>query len=244
MIVLPRVMGHRGAAGLAPENTLAGLRAAKEAGLSWVEFDVMLSGDGVPVLFHDDNLERITGKIGKTVATPYADLAGLEAGAWFGPDFAGEPLPSLEMAITLLLDLGLRPNLEIKPTPGRDRETAAGVLAVIDRCWPGDRPPPLISSFSRKALGVARDRAPHLPRALIAWWRPPDWRRAAARYRCASLHIAGNRLRPRLVTNIKRAGYALAAFTINEPDQARELLAWGVDCIITDRPDVILPALG
>jgi glycerophosphoryl diester phosphodiesterase len=244
MLELPRVMGHRGAAALAPENTLAGLRAAAAAGLSWVELDVMLSGDGVPVLFHDDNLKRTTGRDAAMAETPFADLAGLEAGAWFAPAFAGEPIPALEAALALAVELGLTPNLEIKPTPGRDAETAAAALQVIARSWPAGRPGPLVSSFSRIALEVAQDQAPGLPRALIAWRLPRDWQRAAAALQCASVHLRGARLRARTAAKVKRAGYPLAAFTVNEPKRARRLIALGVDCIITDRPDKIVAALG
>ena len=244
MLDLPRVMGHRGAAGAAPENTLAGLRAAAALGMAWVEFDVMLSGDGVPVLFHDDNLKRITGRDALMAETPFAALADLEAGVWFAPGFAGEPIPSLEAALALALDLGLTPNVEIKPTPNADAATAAAALEAIARCWPAARPGPLISSFSRVALGVAKDRAPALPRALIAWRLPRDWQRAAAALGCGSLHLLGARLRARTVAKVKRAGYQLAAFTINDPKRARRLIALGVDCIITDRPDVIAKAVG
>ena len=75
---LPPVMGHRGAAAHAPENTLASIRRAAEVGARWVEFDVMQTGDGVPVLFHDDSLERITGDPGPTAETPHAHIATLD----------------------------------------------------------------------------------------------------------------------------------------------------------------------
>ncbi len=241
---LPRVMGHRGAAAVAPENTLAGLRTAAAMGMTWVEFDVMLSGDGVPVLFHDDNLKRITGRKAAMARTPYADLAKLEAGAWFGPGFIGEPIPSLEQALVLAVELGFTPNIEIKPTPHRDAATAAAVAETIARCWPEDRPGPLISSFSRKALEVTRDRAPSLPRALIAWRLPRDWEVTAETLKCFSLHLRGLRLRAKTVTKVKRAGYQLAAFTVNDPKRARRLIGYGVDCIITDRPDTIAEAVG
>ncbi len=243
-VALPRVMGHRGAAGIAPENTLAGLRTAAAMGMTWVEFDVMLSGDGVPVLFHDDNLKRITGRKASMARTPFAELAKLEAGAWFAPGFIGEPIPSLEQALALAVELGVTPNVEIKPTPRRDAATAAAVAETIARCWPKDRPGPLISSFSRMALGVARDRVPALPRALIAWRLPRDWESTAEILQCASLHLRALRLRAKTVAKVKRAGYQLAAFTVNDPKRARRLIRFGVDCIITDRPDVIAEALG
>jgi len=240
---LPPVMGHRGAAGLAPENTLAGLRRAAEAGLAWVEFDVMLTRDAVPVLFHDDGLKRITGQKGVTAETDYAELAALDAGAWFGPAFAGERVPRLSDALALLCDLGLRPNMEIKPTPGRDEETAAAALAVLETAWPAAAPRPLVSSFSRTALAVARDLAPDLPRGLIAVRLPRDWRRTAEALGCRTLHLAGRSLSARQAQRIKAAGYGLAAFTINDPAEARGLVARGVDCLISDYPDRILRAL-
>jgi len=240
---LPRVMGHRGAAGIAPENTLASLRTAAAMGMTWIEFDVMLSGDGVPVLFHDDNLKRITGRKVAMARTPFAELAKLEAGAWFAPGFIGEPIPSLEQALALAVELGLTPNIEIKPTPRRDAATAAAVVETVARHWPGHRSGPLISSFSRKVLEVVRDRAPALPRALIAWRLPRDWEAAAKTLECVSIHLRGLRLRAKTVAKIKRAGYQLAAFTVNDPKKARRLILLGVDCIITDRPDVITAAL-
>ncbi len=244
MLELPRVMGHRGAAAVAPENTLAGLRAAVAMGMTWVEFDVMLSGDGVPVLFHDDNLKRITGRNALMAETGFAELVKLEAGAWFGTGFAGEPIPSLEQALSLSLSLGCTPNIEIKPTPGADVATAAAALETIARTWPAERPGPLISSFSRRALEVARNRAPDLPRALIAWRLPRDWVKAAGALECSNLHLRGHRLRAKTAAKVKRAGYQLAAFTVNDPKKAQRLVRLGVDCIITDRPDAIEAALG
>ncbi|MFQ6017657.1 MAG: glycerophosphodiester phosphodiesterase family protein [Kiloniellaceae bacterium] len=244
MIALPRVMGHRGAAAAAPENTLAGLRAAAALGTTWVEFDVMLTRDRVPVLFHDDNLKRITGQNAWMAETTRAELDRLEAGAWFAPEFAGEPVPSLEAALFLALDLGLRPNLEIKPTPGRDEETAAAALEVVRRCWPGGRPAPLITSFSRASLAVAQRCAAELPRGLNAWRLPRDWAAAAAALGCATIHLRGDWLSAKAVAKVKAAGYPLAAFTVNKPARARRLVSWGVDCIITDAPDVIAAALG
>src|SRR5207245_7977846 len=88
--LLPPVIGHRGAAARAPENTLAGLRCAKELGCAWVEFDVRLTGDGALVLCHDSRLDRTTTGRGRVAAQPLAAIRGCDAGSWFHPDFAGE----------------------------------------------------------------------------------------------------------------------------------------------------------
>ncbi len=243
MFPLPRIMGHRGAAANAPENTLISLRRAAEQGAEWVEFDIMLSGDGVPMLFHDDNLKRITGRDAMMAETPLAELRELEAGAWFGPEFAGEPIPTFEEALALLLDLGLRPNVELKPSPGHDAQTAHAAIEVIRRCWPARRPPPLISSFSRQALEIAAHHAPQLPRGLIARRPPHDWIKVLRLFKCSTIHAGDRWLSQRIVQKIKHAGYGLAAFTVNDPHRARLLLERGVDCLITDAPGAIAEAL-
>src|SRR5207249_5332732 len=86
----PPVIGHRGAAAYAPENTLAGLRRAKALGCAWVEFDVRLTGDGALVLCHDPRLDRTTSGSGLVSATSLAAIRECDAGSWFDPSFAGE----------------------------------------------------------------------------------------------------------------------------------------------------------
>ncbi len=240
---LPRVMGHRGAAAAAPENTLASIRKAAELGAHWVEFDVMLTGDGVPVLYHDDNLQRITGMDALMATTPYDTVRTLDAASWFGPGVAPESVPSLEDALKLLLELDLRPNIEIKSTPGRDVETAQAALETIATGWPADGPPPLISSFSRMSLAAARVLQPAWPRALVAHKVPLDWNIALEALGCAAFHLNSKVLDWPFVAQVKTAGYQVAAFTVNRPARARELIESKVDCIITDQPDRIISAL-
>lgn len=235
-VALPRVMGHRGVAALAPENTLAGLREAARLGLSWVEFDVMLTRDAVPVLFHDETLRRTTGRPGRMAETDYAAVKDLDAGAWFHPDFAGTPVPSLEQAVEVLLAEGLRPNVEIKPTPGRDVETVERALALLKALWPAEQPPPLISSFSLMSVAAARTLAPDWPRALIVDGIPAHWRRTLAALGCASFHVQHRRGSAALFREVRAAGYAVACFTVNRERRARTLLERGADCVITDDP--------
>lgn len=239
VFALPKVMGHRGVAARAPENTLAGLRKAAELGLTWVEFDVMLTRDGVPVLFHDGSLKRTTGRDALMAETDFAALRSLDAGRWFHPDFAGEPVPSLEQAVELMLDLGLQPNVEIKPTPGTDVETVERTLPLLEALWPEDRPPPLISSFSTMSVAAARALAPDWPRALIVDRPPAKWLQVLQALGCASFHINRRYCSERLVRDAQAAGYAVACFTVNEKRRAQKLLGWGVDCVITDDPERI-----
>ena len=242
-IALPRIMGHRGVAALAPENTLAGLRSAARLGLSWVEFDVMLTRDAVPVLFHDKTLRRTTGRPGRMAETDYAAVKDLDAGAWFHPDFAGAGVPSLEQAVEVLLAEGLRPNVEIKPTPGRDVETVERAVPLLRALWPADRPPPLLSSYSVMSVAAARALAPDWPRALVADTVPADWRARLEALGCACFHIHHLRGREKLVREIHRAGCAVSCFTVNRKRRAQALLDRGVDCLITDDPGPLEVAL-
>lgn len=251
---LPKIMGHRGAKALAPENTLASMKAAAEAGARWVEFDVMLTADGEPVLFHDETLRRTTGTPGKMATTPFATVRQLDASLGFvrrygrrrGWDFARRldcRVPSLEDTVACLLGLDLTPNVEIKPTAGLAAETAKVALTRMLALWPADRLPPLISSFERGSLAAARAVAPHWPRGLLSEALPVDWRQAMAELDCASLHLDWRRTRRADVAAVKAAGYAFAVYTVNGVRAGRRLLGKGVDCLITDRPDLLIPAL-
>ncbi len=239
---LAPVMGHRGACAHAPENTLASIRQAAALGVGWVEFDVMLTGDGVPVLFHDDSLERITGRRALMAETPFADLAGLDAGSWFAAEFEGERIPSLRAAVALLLQLDLHPNVEIKSTPGRDVETAIAALETLGEVWPGDRPPPLISSFSRMSLAAARTLRPDWPRAMIAHKIPADWQTALQALDCQAFHVNCKVLTRAFISQVKASGRQVATFTVNDAKKATELYESGIDSVISDAPERIAGA--
>jgi glycerophosphoryl diester phosphodiesterase len=243
-MILPKVIGHRGAAAYAPENTLESLREAARRGASWVEFDVKLTADGVPVLMHDDRLDRTTDGKGAVAATSYEQIRALDAGAWFAPAFAGARVPTLAAALDLLLAKGLGANIEIKPCPGREVETAARAVAEIRRRWPSDRPAPLISSFRPESLAAAKAAAPELPRGLLIWEDGiATWRATARELGCATVHCSEHNLTADWAAEIRAAGYGLAVYTVNDPDKARRLVAWGIQAIITDAPDRILKAL-
>ncbi|MDZ4735302.1 MAG: glycerophosphodiester phosphodiesterase [Rhodospirillaceae bacterium] len=231
---LPRLIGHRGEAARAPENTLASMRMAAASGLRWVEFDAKLSGDGVPLLFHDDTLDRTTNGEGPVAVTPFAAIRALDAGSWFGPDFAGETVPTLLETLALLVECGMGANVEIKPCPGREMETASVVSSAIEAHWPADYGRLIVSSFSRAALARARDVAPGLPRGLVVWDRMATMMEDAAALDCVSIHCAHQHLTREMAYAVKAAGYILAVYTVNDPALAHQLIEWGVDTIISD----------
>ncbi|NBC95169.1 MAG: glycerophosphodiester phosphodiesterase [Deinococcus-Thermus bacterium] len=237
---VPKIIGHRGAAAHAPENTLAGFRKARDLGCAMVEFDVKLSRDGVPVLMHDDHVARTAGGAPGAVRELGMDeLAALDVGGWFHFDYVGERVPTLEEALFLALDLGLAVNIEIKPCGGREAETATAAIAVARRVWPADREPPLISSFSREALIAAKAAAPDWPRGWLVDERPDHWREIVAEVDPATIHVNHANQTRESVADYKAGGHPVLVYTVNDPDRAAELLALGVDAVITDRPDAL-----
>lgn len=238
-VSLPRVMGHRGAAATAPENTLAGIRRAADCGVSWVEFDVKLTADQIPVLMHDDSLKRTTGQDLLAAEVTFEEMKGFDAGSWFGPEFAGERVPSLAETLALLLKLGMLPNIEIKPSPGEEATTVTRTLEVLERVWPAGRPAPLMSSFSRISLETLRNQAPDLPRGYLVEELPEHWATTAKELGCVTIHHYAKVVTAVQVAETKAAGYGLAVYTVNDPEQARKLLDWGIDCLITDAPEEI-----
>lgn len=234
----PHLLAHRGGGSSAPENTLAGLRTAARHGFGGVEFDAKLTSDGVAILMHDDTLERTTDGRGPIARADWPALQRLDAGSWYDPRFAGEPIPTLAAALRLCQELGLWPNVEIKPCPGRERETGVVVAQEVVRHWP-ESTPPLLSSFSPAALEAAREAAPQLPRGLLVTEILDDWRGQLDRLGCFSLHCEQLAATASLLKKATTAGYPVLCYTVNRPQRARQLLSNGVSAIVTDRLDLI-----
>lgn len=242
---LPPIIGHRGSAGLAPENTLAGIRRAHQEGAAFVEFDVKLTADGVPILMHDDRLGRTTSGRGRVALQPLEKIRQLDAGSWFGGDFEGEPVPTLQDALYLCGELGLGINVELKPCRGRAGETAKRALEVLTETWPDDGtlPKPLISSFDQRALAVAQELMPDMPRGCLVTRVPRAWQARMERFACHTLNVSNSWVRPRHIEAARRAGVPVLVYTVNDPKRASALLQAGVTSIITDRVDLMTDAL-
>ena len=239
--VLPRVIGHRGACGLAPENTVASFRKAAELGVRWVEFDVHLSADGIPVVIHDDTVNRTTSGRGKVAALTLKELQAFDAGTWFEPRFEAERVPTLETVVALLGRLGLGAVVEIKPSPGTEAVTAEAAACLLMQRWPDHLPPPMVSSFEVTALERAHEVAPGIARALLIDRVRGDWQHQVDRLGCSALHAGQSRLDAKTVASVTQAGLPLFAYTVNDPARAAELFRWGVAAVFSDRPDLIEP---
>jgi glycerophosphoryl diester phosphodiesterase len=237
----PPMVAHRGAGRLAPENTLAAMRAGAAHGYRMVEFDVKLTGDGTPILMHDATLERTTNGRGLAGAVTLAEVARLDAGSWLGPAWAGEPVPTFAAVAAWLRANGVMANVEIKPSPGRERETGAAVAMAAAHAWQGCEVPPLLSSFEESALEAAQRVLPGLPRALLLDRLPDDWPERLRRLGCVALDANHAVLTREVIARAHGEGFRVLTYTANDPARVALLRGWGVDCVITDAVDLISP---
>jgi glycerophosphoryl diester phosphodiesterase len=234
-----RLIAHRGAGKIAPENTLTAMRVGHAHGYRMVEFDVKLAADNVSFLLHDATLERTTSGRGRADALLWRELSRLDAGGWHSAKYAGEPLPTLASIARWARAHGVACNIEIKPTPGRERETGAAVALDATTLWRDAETPPLLSSFSEAALEAARDASPALPRALLLDTVPADWEARLSRLECVAIDVDHELLTPGLISDARASGYRVLCYTPTTVERIGELAAWGVDGLITDAVDQI-----
>ncbi len=228
---LPRWIAHRGGGALAPENTLAGIRLAARMGYRAVEFDVMLSADGTPVLIHDETLERTTNGSGLVCQTADRELFALDAGN-------GERIPRFSEAASLCRELGLLANVEIKPAAGFERATAETVVRLAAAIWRDAPEQALLSSFVPEAVVLARDLAPELRRSLLFEVVPDDWLATLRQTRAYALHCDHSTVTDAVLQEAAAQGVPVLCYTVDDPVTATELLARGVSGFFTDRLDL------
>ncbi len=235
---VPRVVAHRCGGALAPENTLPGLDITVALGFGAVEFDVMLSADGTPWLIHDETLERTTDGEGRVCESNDARLATLDAGARHHRAFKGVPIPTFAATAARLRALGLKANVEIKPSGGVEAQTGEVVARAILEHWSGEALP-LVSSFSDAALAAARRVAPELPLGYL-WDIPPDdWLDRAAAHSVFSLHCSARGATDAVLATARAHDIPVLCWTINDRAQAESLLRRGVSSVICDRIEVM-----
>ncbi len=189
----------------------------------------MLSGEGTPVLIHDETLERTTNGIGRVCDTPDAVLFSLDAGQ-------GERVPRLSEAAALCEQLGLLANVEIKPAAGFEIPTGEVVARFVAQHWTGCLP--LLSSFSFEALQAARRVAPGVSRGLLFEAVPDDWRDYLRESGAITLHCDATRLPDAMLAEARAAGVPVLCYTVNDRHVADALFARGVTSVFTDRLDL------
>ena len=244
---LPMVIGHRGAKEIAPENTIAAIRAAKAVGATCVEVDVMLTKDGVPVIHHDNSVDRCTNGKGHVSEQTWQEIQLLDAGSYFCPDFEGERIPTLTELVEECTSLGLGLNIEIKHSNDdatvpasaeelqRERDLAkvtCQTLLALD----ANPERVFLSSFSIAALEVAQQMLPHFKRSYLVEDIPAGWEETVRRLGCVSFNFNWKKASREQVEACARTGVPLYAYTVNDPEVAEQLISWGLSGVFSDCP--------
>lgn len=225
------VIGHRGARGLAPENTIESMHAAVAAGAVMLEFDIQITKDRVPVVIHDLTLRRTHGKSIRVNQLTARELADETAD--------NNPVPTLEEVLDAFWGK-IYLNIEVK-----GRGTGRATAHVLERYCkkPSDWENTFISSFAVRELRAVRKLAPHAHLGIIHNRNPFIF---MAYYRQLNLAAVGwHRLyvNPLAVEVAKKLNLFTYAYTVNRPHAARLLVQQGIDGIVTDYPDKILAEL-
>lgn len=252
----PLVYAHRGGAALRPENTLAAFDHGLSLGADGLEFDVHLSRDGVVVVHHDPTLDRTTDATGPLAGRTAAELAGVDAGYRFREGAAGKdpfPFRGLGLRIPTLREvLGRYPAvpliIELKADEPALAESAVEEVraaGAVDRVSFG--------SFGRTVLDAVRAREPRIRTGASkeearwalyrSWVRWPLGRPAYREFQLPERAGRTTIISPRFVAHAHRAGLPVKVWTVDTHADVRRLAAWGVDGIISDRPDVAVAAV-
>ena len=233
------VVAHRGFSAVAPENTLAAIRKAIDAGATGCEFDVYAAKDGPVVLMHDATVNRTTNGRGKVTELTVAELRQLDAGSWKDRRYAGEPVPTLDEALKLLKGSGCQAVIEIK-MEGISRRVVEAVRAadMFDEA--------AVIAFSSTVVKEVRGLEPRLSCAWLSGEQlkgspaeRADWITSRAR-QCNTniVDLKYSMLTPELLTELKKRGLTVWTWTVNDPVIMDGLMRWGIQSITTDRPDL------
>jgi len=233
---MPLRIGHRGAAGTHPENTMVSFMRAVEIGVDGIEFDVHRTADGHLVVMHDAMVDRTTDGTGLIMTMTLKQIKALDAGIKKGPQFKGERVPTLRELIAAVPP-NIRLYLELKAGsihyPGIEEELVAlleeeGAMGRVQ-----------VSSFDHHALRRLHDLRPDLPLGMLHAANLIDPVAQALALGCEALHPAWEWVTPDYVQAAHAAGLKAIAWTVNLPFAIARLEAFGVDGIISDFPDRI-----
>ena len=229
-------IGHRGAAGVAPENTKMSFVKALDLGADAIELDVTLTEDEVVIVFHDDTLERTTNGRGRVSETEFRKIAELDAGGWFGASFTGIEVPTLEEVLQVFggrttINVELKPDLRMEQLVKRVVESVAR-FQLFDSI--------LFSSFHHDAMTLLRDLVPEARIGILCQIGGfPFAVSHAERLGAETIHPQAKMVDHELVHVAHEKGFGVWTWTANEPGEITLLKAMGVDGIFSDYPDRI-----
>lgn len=229
----PFVWGHRGTRALAPENTLPAFDVAVTHRLDGVELDVQLTADGVVAVMHDQELERTTDGRGWLGARTWEELQRLDAGSWFGPQFAGTRVPSFA-AVLEHLPASMWVNVEIKNAPHAYPGLVEKVAALLREHGRAGRA--VITSFDHTCLARARAVAPEILRAPLYAARLEEPWLLAERYGAYGLHVHSDYVLPGDVQAIRARDLMVNAWAVGSRETMRRVIEAGATGFTLDDP--------
>jgi glycerophosphoryl diester phosphodiesterase len=239
-IPTPIVFAHRGASAYAPENTIAAFDLAYSVGAPALELDTMLSKDGIPVVIHDNTVDRTTTAAGRVNQFTAAELYALDAGSSFSKDYQGEPIPLLRDVLVRYKDK-LLINIELKNYHAPLDDLPIRVVELVKEVQNLDSL--LFSSFLPINLIRIRRMLPGARVALLLedrlYWRVLS-KRIFAWLSPDYIHPNINYINPAYLEKEHKHGRRVNVWTVNDPDQAKDFIEWGVDGLITNDPEKIL----
>ena len=240
-ILLPKVIGHRGACGLAPENTIASVIKANFLRLSFIEIDVKISKDKIPILLHDETLDRTTNGSGLCCNYNYDELLELDAGKWFNSKFKNEKILSLEKCLDYIYLNKMSVNIELKPNKNKEKENIIQINNLFKKkkyninCY--------MSSFDIVSLKLVSEKLPLIPRGYLFgkynYNSIKDILDICNKYNCFSIGLELSIINQEIINYLKKNKLIITVFTVNEIKSVKEIFNMGVDSIFTDRPDII-----
>lgn len=230
------IIAHRGFSSIAPENTLAAFELAIARGASSIEFDIQLSADSVPVIFHDATLERITGVSGKVRDKNLSQLQTLDAGKWFGAEFLGQKIPTLKEALSILKNIDKFLYFDVKPhCEWSDSEVASFVNTLNDA---GIKEKCVITSFSDRFLGQVRRLSDGLAIGhIVANLEAYKTQLVKAVVNRDNLISSQYRVlldNPALIQASRSQGVDIVAWTVDDRTDMQKLVDLGITRIVTN----------
>ena len=232
------VIAHRGASGHAPENTLAAFRRAVALGATFIETDLQLSRDARFVAIHDDTVNRTTNGQGKVHDLSLAELRRLDAGSWFGSEYAGERIPTLEEILEFSKKQDAVFYLELKPGGSWGGEHA--LIGALRES--GEIPRAVVISFDAGILENLRRIEPTMMTGLLYDGQVERPVEKAVEVGARQLAVRGDLVTPVLLTEARKKDLQVVCWTINHPAHMRLLMEAGVDGIMSDYPDRLVAA--
>lgn len=231
------IFAHRGMSSLAPENTSSAFALCSKYGLSWVECDVDLLGDGTLVLTHDDTLDRCTDAQGRFCDLNIDSLQQIDAGSWFSDDYIGERILTFKQFIELANRYRFNINVEIKPCAhgwAHTLQLIDGVIEGLKRLRPDLKV--LVSCFNLLTLYEFKRKSPNTDVACLfeQGKLPTDWQTMMQACQASAIHLCDQDLTKETVIELKEKGFCVNVYTVNDLSRANQLFNWGVDGIFTD----------